>query len=75
LEERVARVIVFCGKDAQARGLKAKEIVRNVSQTMGGSGGGDERFGRGGGSLINKAEDVKLALYSYIEKMIKERMP
>jgi len=73
LEERVARVIVFCGKDAQARGLKAKEIVRNVSQTMGGSGGGDERFGRGGGPLIDKAEDVKLTLYSYIEKMIKER--
>lgn len=75
LEERVARVIVFCGKDAQARGLKAKEIVRNISQIMGGSGGGDERFGRGGGPLIDKAEEVKSILCSYIEKMIKERIP
>ncbi|MCP8307817.1 MAG: alanine--tRNA ligase [archaeon] len=75
LEEKVAKVIVFCGKDARARGLKAKEMARNISQIMGGSGGGDERFGRGGGPLTDKAEEVKSILYSYIEKMIKERMP
>ncbi|MCP8320686.1 MAG: alanine--tRNA ligase, partial [archaeon] len=75
LEEKVAKVIVFCGKDARARGLKAKEMARNISQIMGGSGGGDERFGRGGGPLTDKAEEVKSILYSYIERMIKERMP
>jgi len=75
LEDKVAKVIVFCGKDARAKGLKAREIARNISQIMGGSGGGDERFGRGGGPNIDKAEEVKSILYSYIEKMIKERMP
>ncbi len=73
LENKVARVIVFCGKDARARGVKAKEIVRNISQIMGGSGGGDERFGRGGGPLIDKVGEVKSALYSQIENVIKER--
>lgn len=72
LEERVAKVIVFCGTNAQARGLKAKEIVRDISQTMGGSGGGDERFGRGGGPLTDKVEEVRSILQSYIERMIKE---
>ncbi|MEM2955421.1 MAG: alanine--tRNA ligase-related protein, partial [Nitrososphaerales archaeon] len=73
LENKVARVIVFCGKDARARGVKAKEITRNISQIIGGSGGGDERFGRGGGPLIDKVREVKSTLYSQIENMIKER--
>jgi alanyl-tRNA synthetase len=73
LENKVARVIVFCGKDARARGVKAKEITRNISQIIGGSGGGDERFGRGGGPLIDKVREVKSTLYSQIENVIKER--
>lgn len=73
LENKVAKVIVFCGKDAIERGLKAKEIARNISQIIGGSGGGDERFGRGGGSLINKVDEIEPILYSYIENVIKER--
>jgi alanyl-tRNA synthetase len=73
LENKVAKVVVFCGKDARARGLRAKEIVQNVSQVIGGSGGGDERFGRGGGPLTNQIGEIKPILYSYIENMIKGR--
>ncbi|MEM3538213.1 MAG: alanine--tRNA ligase [Nitrososphaerales archaeon] len=72
LENKVAKVIVFCGKDAREKGLKAKEIVRKISQIIGGSGGGDERFGRGGGFLTNKVDEIKPILYSYIENVIKE---
>ncbi|MEM3709420.1 MAG: alanine--tRNA ligase, partial [Nitrososphaerales archaeon] len=71
LENKVAKVIVFCGKDAREKGLKAKEIVRKISQIIGGSGGGDERFGRGGGFLTNKVDEIKPILYSYIENVIK----
>ncbi|MCP8304550.1 MAG: alanine--tRNA ligase [archaeon] len=71
LEGKVAKVIVFCGKKVQEKGLKARELARWISRIMGGSGGGDERFGRGGGPLIDKAEDAESALYSHIEEMIR----
>jgi len=70
-EGKVAKVIVFLGKKVQEKGLKAKELARWISGILGGSGGGDERFGRGGGPKIDKVKDVESALYSHIEDMIK----
>ncbi len=72
IEGKVAKVIVFCGKNAQEKGLKARELARRISSTIGGSGGGDMRFGRGGGPLINKAKDVESTLFSYIKEALRE---
>ncbi|MGQ9718780.1 MAG: alanine--tRNA ligase [Nitrososphaerales archaeon] len=73
MEGKIARVIVFCGKDARAKGLKAKDIVRHISQIIGGSGGGDDRFGRGGGPITEKIEEAMSTLHPYIENVIKAR--
>ncbi len=43
------RLFVFCGEAARAKGLKAGELVRVIAKVLGGSGGGDPRFGQGGG--------------------------
>ena len=71
IEGKVAKVIVFCGKNAQEKGLKAKELARRISSTIGGSGGGDMRFGRGGGPLINRAKEVESTLFSYIKEVLR----
>ena len=71
IEGKVAKVIVFCGKNAQEKGLKARELARRISSTIGGSGGGDMRFGRGGGPLINRAKEVESTLLSYIKEVLR----
>jgi alanyl-tRNA synthetase len=52
------RVIVFAGQAARSR-VKASEIAKQVSSKLGGSGGGDNRFGQGGGK---SKEMIKEAL-------------
>jgi alanyl-tRNA synthetase len=42
------RVIVFAGEAARKK-VKAGTIAKQISGKLGGSGGGDERFGQGGG--------------------------
>jgi alanyl-tRNA synthetase len=51
------RVIVFVGETAR-NNVKAGAIAKQISNKLGGSGGGDSRFGQGGGGskeMINEA--------------------
>jgi alanyl-tRNA synthetase len=52
------RVIVFAGEAARKR-VKAGAIARQISAKLCGSGGGDDRFGQGGG---RSREMIKEAL-------------
>lgn len=53
------RVIVFAGEKAR-RHAKAGNIAKQVSARLGGSGGGDDRFGQGGGRLKERIKDALL---------------
>ena len=53
------RVIVFAGQAARNR-VKASVIAKQVSSTLGGSGGGDNRFGQGGGKSKDKIKEALL---------------
>ena len=54
------RVIVFAGEKARKH-VKAGAIAKQVSAKLGGSGGGDDRFGQGGGRLKEKIKEALLA--------------
>lgn len=54
------RVIVFAGEKARKH-VKAGAIAKQVSAKLGGSGGGDDRFGQGGGRLKDKIKEALLA--------------
>ncbi len=54
------RVIVFAGEQARASGVKAGEIAKQVAGKLGGSGGGDARFGQGGGRSIERLKEALL---------------
>ena len=54
------RVIVFAGEKASKR-ARAGAIARQVSAKLGGSGGGDDRFGQGGGRLKEKIKEALLS--------------
>ena len=51
------RVIVYAG-DEISKEKSAGEIVRSVSQILGGSGGGSSKFAQGGGTDKSKKEDA-----------------
>ncbi len=56
------RVVVFAGNKA-GKMVKAGAIAKQVSNQLGGSGGGDERFGQGGGRQKER-EKIAQALAS-----------
>jgi alanyl-tRNA synthetase len=54
------RVIVFAGEVA-CKKVKASAIAKQVSSTLGGSGGGDDRFGQGGGKSKDRMKEALLS--------------
>jgi alanyl-tRNA synthetase len=62
-------VVVFVGEKARKK-IKAGLIAKQLSTQLGGSGGGDDRFGQGGGGI--KVENkMKEALFSAEELVMK----
>src|ERR687892_1057475 len=53
------RVIVFAGEVA-CKKVKASAIAKQVSSKLGGSGGGDDRFGQGGGKSKDRIKEALL---------------
>jgi alanyl-tRNA synthetase len=53
------RVIVFAG-EAASKKVKASAIAKQVSSKLGGSGGGDNRFGQGGGKSKDSIKEALL---------------
>ena len=51
------RVIVFAGEEARKK-VKAGTVAKQVSATLGGSGGGNERFGQGGGKSRDRIKEA-----------------
>jgi alanyl-tRNA synthetase len=51
------RVIVFAGEAARKK-VKAGAVAKQVSAILGGSGGGNERFGQGGGKSKDRIKEA-----------------
>ncbi len=60
--EQGIRVIVFVGEQARKSGIKAGVIAKQVASTLGGSGGGDDRFGQGGGKFVDRIKEALLVI-------------
>ena len=62
------RVIVFVGRDAQ-KIVKASTIARTISNFLGGSGGGSDKFGQGGGKNKASVEECMKNMQSTVESI------
>ncbi|MEM4312344.1 MAG: alanine--tRNA ligase [Nitrososphaerales archaeon] len=69
-EKDKAKIIVFSSERAREKGVYAGLLAKKVSENLGGSGGGDQRFGRGGGSIDN-LNQVKKELKSIVLSLVK----
>ena len=67
-EEKITFLAV-CGKAAVAKGIKAGDLIRLVSQTTGGSGGGKPESAMGGGKDADKLDDA----FAQAEALVKEK--
>ena len=67
IKESGIRIIIFAGSQA-SQVFKAGDLVREISAKLGGSGGGDSRFGQGGGKDAAKISEA----ISYAELLIKK---
>jgi len=66
------RVVVFVGEKARGKNIKAGLIAKQVSSKLGGSGGGDGRFGQGGGKFKSKIQEALISAEESIMKTISE---
>jgi alanyl-tRNA synthetase len=65
------RVVVFVGKKARQK-IKAGIIAKQISTQLGGSGGGDDKFGQGGAGSNERSKDrIEEALLSAEELVMK----
>lgn len=64
------RVIVFVGEKARKFGYDAGQIVKDLASRLGGSGGGDRRFGQGGGKFKNKIDEILSLGKTYVNATI-----
>ncbi len=63
--------IAVCGKGAVARGVKAGDIIKNVTKIAGGSGGGKPDVAMGGGKDVMKVDDALASVDEIVGAMIK----
>ncbi len=68
-ENKSAKVIVFCGKDA-TKIVKANTIASHLSRILGGSGGGTPNFGQGGGTVLTSLPSIG----ETVRKIIMEKL-
>lgn len=66
-----ARLVISAGKIAVEKGVDAGEIVREVSQLIGGGGGGRRDFAQGGGTKPEKLAEAVGAARKAIKRQLR----
>jgi alanyl-tRNA synthetase len=70
LNKKNVRIYVFCGIEAQKLGVTADILVKDTAKNLGGSGGGNSKFGQGGGRRIDKISEATESLKNKISSLI-----
>ena len=61
-----------CSKEAIAKGIKAGDVIRNITAIVGGKGGGKPDSAMGGGSDVSRLDEALKAVESYVNEKVKE---
>jgi alanyl-tRNA synthetase len=59
-----------CGKEAVAKGLKAGDIIKNITAIAGGKGGGKPDSAMGGGNDVSKLDQALAAVESFVREKV-----
>ena len=70
IKDQKVTFVCVCGKNAVAAGVKAGELVREISAIAGGKGGGKPDSAMGGGTNVLKTDDALAAVDDFVAKKI-----
>ncbi len=62
--------LAVCGKEAVAKGIKAGEIIKNVTAICGGKGGGKPDSAMGGGTDVLKLDDALASIDNFVAEKL-----
>jgi alanyl-tRNA synthetase len=62
--------LAVCSKEANAKGVKAGELVKLVCTICGGSGGGKPDSAMGGGKDVNKVDDALAQVDDFVASKV-----
>ena len=65
-------LLAVCGKEAVAKGIKAGDIIKNVSKICGGSGGGKPDSAMGGGKDPLMLDNALAVVDNYVSEHVKK---
>ncbi len=69
-EKERTQIMVFAGTNAQRKGAKAGDLVKEIARALGGSGGGDAKFAQGGvQGIVTKIPDVESIITTALESI------
>jgi len=68
-EEKIT-IMAACGKYAIEKGIKAGDLIREVTKICGGSGGGKPEFAMGGGKDLSKLRDTLDAVDMFVKEKL-----
>ena len=63
--------LAVCGKEAVGKGIKAGEIIKNVTAICGGKGGGKPDSAMGGGTDVLKLDDALASIDDFVAGKLK----
>ena len=63
-------IMVACGKHAVEKGVKAGELIRDITKICGGSGGGKPEFAMGGGKDVSKLREALTAVDDFVKSKL-----
>jgi len=63
-------IMAACGKHAIEKGIKAGDLIRDITKICGGSGGGKPEFAMGGGKDANKLKETLDAVDTFVKEKL-----
>ena len=63
--------LAVCGKEAVSKGVKAGDIIKNVTTICGGKGGGKPDSAMGGGNDVTKVDNALAIVDDYVVSKLK----
>ena len=63
-------IMAACGKHAIEKGIKAGDLIREITKICGGSGGGKPEFAMGGGKDVSKLKDTLNAVDAFVKEKL-----
>ena len=70
IKDEKITIMAACGKHAVEMGIKAGELIRDITKICGGSGGGKPEFAMGGGKDVNKLKDALNAVDNFVKQKL-----